>query len=349
MQKTILVTGGAGFIGSHLCEFLTAKGYKITCIDNLGTGKLENLKAIIKNKNFKFIKHNIIKPFKLSGRFDYVFHLASYASPPYYQKYSIETLMTNSLGTYNVLEFARLKKAKYLITSTSETYGDPKEHPQKETYWGNVNPVGVRSCYDEAKRFAESLSMEYLRKYKVDVRIIRIFNTYGPRLQKDDGRVVSNFIYQAINRKPITIYGSGGQTRSFCYVSDMVAGLSAAMFTPGTKGEVINLGNPIEKTMKEIADIIKSMAGAKVKIVYRPLPKDDPARRKPDISKAKKLLGWEPKVGLNEGLRKTIEWFNPTTRKTPPVEAGNYIASGREHIIRKGAGSVKRGCSTNAK
>ena len=217
--------------------------------------------------------------------------------------------MTNSLGTFNLLELAVEKKARYLITSTSETYGDPKEHPQKETYWGNVNPVGIRSCYDEAKRFAEALTMEFFRKHKLDARIIRIFNTYGPRLQKDDGRVISNFIWQAIHNDPITIYGDGSQTRSFCYVSDQVAGLMAAMMKPGLAGEVINIGNPGEFTVKQAADMIKQMTGSSSGIIYKPLPKDDPARRKPDISKAKKLLGWIPSVKLKEGLEKTIEWF----------------------------------------
>ncbi len=309
-KKTAVVAGGAGFIGSHLCEALVEDGYKVICLDNLGTGKLENLKGIIKNKNFKFIKHDVRKPIKVSGQVHYVFHLASYASPPYYQTKSIETLMTNSLGTLNILELSRVKKAKYLITSTSETYGDPKEHPQKETYWGNVNPVGIRSCYDEAKRFAEALTMEYVRKHDLDARIIRIFNTYGPRLQKDDGRVISNFINQCLCQTPLTIYGNGMQTRSFCYISDQIAGLKAAILTEGTKGEVINIGNPDEFTMLEAAKMIKEMTHSESQIVYRPLPDDDPARRKPDITKAKTLLGWEPKVKLREGLTKTIAWFS---------------------------------------
>ncbi len=310
-MKTILVTGGAGFIGSHLCEALIKikKNYKVICVDNLGTGKINNLKEIIKHKNFKFIKHDIIKPLRLKGKIDYIFHLASYASPPYYQKHSIHTLMTNSLGTYNILEIARKNKARFLITSTSEVYGDPKEHPQKETYWGNVNPTGVRSCYDEAKRFAESLVMEYKRKFNLDVRIIRIFNTYGPRLQKDDGRVISNFIYQAINDLPITIYGDGSQTRSFCFVSDMVKGLIKAMFIKKAGGQIINLGNPKEFTIKKAALLIKKLTRAKSKIIYKKLPEDDPVKRKPDISKAKKLLNWEPQINLQEGLLETINWF----------------------------------------
>ncbi|HRU39329.1 MAG TPA: SDR family oxidoreductase [Candidatus Goldiibacteriota bacterium] len=313
MAKTALVAGGAGFIGSHLCEALISLGMKVICVDNLGSGRKENIKLI--TENFKFIKRDIRKPLRISGKVDYVFHLASYASPPYYQKHSIETLMTNSLGTYNILELATAKKARFLITSTSETYGDPKEHPQKETYWGHVNPVGIRSCYDEAKRFSEALTMEYVRKRGLDCRIIRIFNTYGPRLQKDDGRVISNFIDQALNGRPMTIYGDGSQTRSFCYVSDMVRGLILAMLKPGIKGEVINLGNPDEFTVKEAALIIKRMTRSKSRIVRKPLPKDDPCRRKPDISKAKKLLGWQPQVKLVPGLMQTIKWFENGYRK----------------------------------
>jgi len=309
MEKTVLVTGGAGFIGSHLSEALIEKKFKVICVDNLGTGKLSNLSAIIKNKKFKFIKHDVILPLKIKEKINYIFHLASYASPPYYQKYSIETLMTNSLGTYNILELAKKHKAIFLLASTSEVYGDPKIHPQKEAYWGNVNPVGPRSCYDEAKRFAESLTMEYSRKFGLDVRIIRIFNTYGPRLQKDDGRVISNFIYQALNNKPITIYGKGMQTRSFCYVSDLVMGIIKMMFKPTAKNQIINLGNSDEFTVKETAVIIKEMTGSKSRIVYKPLPKDDPIRRKPDITKAKRILSWKPEIKLKKGLMKTIQWF----------------------------------------
>lgn len=309
MKKTILVTGGAGFLGSHLCEALVKCGSTVICVDNLGTGRLENLSGLKGNRRFKFIKHDIRDPLKVKGKIDRVFHLASYASPPYYQTKSIETLMTNSLGTYNTLEFCRLKKSRYLVTSTSEAYGDPQVHPQKETYWGNVNPIGIRSCYDEAKRFAEALTMEYVRKHGLDARIIRIFNTYGPRLQKDDGRVISNFINQCLEKKPITIYGDGTQTRSFCYVSDQVEGLLAAMDCGAARGEAINIGNPEEFTVAEAAKIIKEMTSSPSKIKHIALPKDDPARRKPDITKAKKMFGWQPKVKLREGLKYTIEWF----------------------------------------
>ncbi|HDQ26059.1 MAG TPA: SDR family oxidoreductase [bacterium] len=308
-MKRVLVTGGAGFIGSHLCEKLIQEKNRVICVDNLGSGRKANLKNIINNPYFVFIKRDIIRPFKIPGKIDFVYHLASYASPPYYQKHSIHTLMTNSLGTYNILELARQKRARFLITSTSEAYGDPLVHPQREDYWGNVNPVGIRSCYDEAKRFGEALTMEYVRKHGLSAVIIRIFNTYGPRLQKDDGRVISNFINQCLAGRPVTIYGSGNQTRSFCYVSDQVAGLMLAMKSGKTAGEVINIGNPDEFTVKEAAHIIKKLTGSKSGIVYRPLPQDDPARRRPDIRKAKKLLNWKPAVKLEEGLVKTISWF----------------------------------------
>jgi nucleoside-diphosphate-sugar epimerase len=309
MGKTAVVTGGAGFIGSHLCEALIKENFKVICIDNLGTGKLSNLKSILNNKNFKFIKKDIREKIKIKEKIDFIFHLASYASPPYYQKYAIDTLMTNSFGTYNILELARQKRAKFLLASTSEVYGDPKIHPQKEEYWGNVNPVGVRSCYDEAKRFAEALTMEYSRKFNLNIRIIRIFNTYGPRLQKDDGRVISNFIYQALNNLPVTIYGDGTQTRSFCYVSDMIDGILKAMFVKNTRNQIINLGSLYEFTIKEAAMLIKKMLNSKSKIIYKPIPKDDPTRRRPDITKARKLLNWQPRIKLEQGLLKTIDWF----------------------------------------
>jgi len=309
MGKTAVVTGGAGFIGSHLCEALIKENFKVICIDNLGTGKLSNLKSILNNKNFKFIKKDVREKIKIKEKIDFIFHLASYASPPYYQKYAIDTLMTNSFGTYNILELARQKRAKFLLASTSEVYGDPKIHPQKEEYWGNVNPVGIRSCYDEAKRFAEALTMEYSRKFNLNIRIIRIFNTYGPRLQKDDGRVISNFIYQALNNLPVTIYGDGTQTRSFCYVSDMIDGILKAMFVKNTRNQIINLGSLYEFTIKEAAMLIKKMLNSKSKIIYKPIPKDDPTRRRPDITKARKLLNWQPRIKLEQGLLKTIDWF----------------------------------------
>lgn len=306
----IIVAGGAGFIGSHLCERLLKEGHQVVCLDSLLTGNLKNLQSFKDHKKFQFIKTDIVKkiPPGLSD-VEAIFHLASPASPKDYQKHSIQTMLVNSVGTRNLLELAKKNGAKFLITSTSEIYGDPKEHPQKETYWGNVNPVGIRSCYDESKRFAEALVMEYLRKFDVDVRIIRIFNTYGPRMQKDDGRVVPNFINQVLSGKPITIYGTGKQTRSFCYVSDMVDGLIKAVVSSKTKGEIFNLGNPKEHAIYEFAKIICNLLQSKLEIVYKPLPADDPERRKPDIVKAKKILNFEPKVNLNKGLLATVEYF----------------------------------------
>lgn len=303
----ILVAGGAGFIGSHLCDRLLKLGHEVTCVDNLKTGRKDNLREALRNKRFKFVKRDVRNPLDLPV--SYVFNLASYASPPYYQTWSLETMMTNALGSQRLLDLALRRRAAYLLASTSEVYGDPVRHPQRETDWGNVNPIGVRACYDEAKRFAEALTFEYVRKHKLNARVVRIFNTYGPRLQKDDGRVISNFIDQALHRRPLTIYGSGRQTRSFCYVSDMVDGILRAAFKPKTRGEVFNLGNPHEFTMVEAAELVQKLIGRKLELVYKPLPGDDPRRRRPDIAKARNLLGWEPKVMLREGLSKTIAWF----------------------------------------
>lgn len=307
----VLVTGGAGFIGSHLCEKLLYGGYKIICLDNLLTGQKKNISHLSANPHFKFIKQDIstlTTNYQLPAT-SYIFHLASPASPVDYQKYPLETMIVNSIGTLNMLELAKKNKAKFLLTSTSEVYGDPKEHPQKESYWGNVNPLGLRSCYDEAKRFAEALTMVYIRKKNLDARIIRIFNTYGPRMRQNDGRVVSNFINQALSNKFITVYGNGRQTRSFCYVSDMVDGLIKAMFMDKTKGEVFNLGNPDERQVLEIAKLIKKMTGSKSKIIFTNCPEDDPFRRCPNISKAKKILSWQPKISLSQGFQKTIDYF----------------------------------------
>lgn len=313
-MKTCLVTGGAGFIGSHLVDALLAKGHTVFVLDNLITGNEENLLEAKKNANFTFIKHDVINVFnnetmKQCSNVSYIFHLASPASVVDYQKYPEETARVNSIGTTNMLEYARKTGAKFLFASTSEVYGDPREHPQKETYWGNVNPNGVRACYDESKRFGEMMTMLYVRKYGMDARIVRIFNTYGPRMRKNDGRVVSNFINQALEGKPMTMYGDGKQTRSFCYVSDLVEGLTKAMFTEGTKADVINLGNPEEYTMIDLAQKIKVMTGSSSDIVHTDLPLDDPTQRRPDIAKAKQLLGWEPMVSVDEGLKKTIEYY----------------------------------------
>ncbi|PJE69171.1 NAD-dependent dehydratase [Candidatus Shapirobacteria bacterium CG10_big_fil_rev_8_21_14_0_10_38_14] len=337
----ILVAGGAGFIGSHLCEELLKQGEEVFCVDNLLTGNLRNIRRfledkqslLLRNKRFHFIKHDIIKP--LAQRltkinFEAIFHLASPASPNplsplSYLHYPIETLLANSLGTLNLLNLAQKNKAKFLFASTSEIYGDPKVSPQPETYWGNVNPNGIRSCYDEAKRFGEAVSAAYLKKFDVDVRIIRIFNTFGPRMDKNDGRVVVNFINQAIAGKPITVYGKGLQTRSFCYVDDLIRGLLLSMFQEKTKGMVINLGNAEEHSILEFAQLIIKLTESDSKIVFKPLPEDDPSNRCPDISKAKKLLNWKPKVSLKEGLLKTIDYFEHSEKQGSPPKAGVLI------------------------
>lgn len=306
-MKTALITGGAGFIGSHLCEFLLGKGFKVICMDNLITGNKKNVEHLTNNKNFIFVKHNVNEHITVNEPVDYILHFASPASPVDYQKIPIQTLKTGSLGTHNTLGLALAKKAKYMLASTSEVYGDPQVNPQPESYWGNVNPVGPRGCYDEAKRFAEALVMAYHRIHKVDTRIVRIFNTYGPKMRKDDGRVVPNFINQALKNEPITIYGNGKQTRSFCYVSDLIEGIYGLMMS--NMHEPVNLGNPEEHTILDFAQIIKKLTRSNSEVVFKELPVDDPHIRCPDISKAKKELGWKPKVSLKDGLAKTIEWF----------------------------------------
>ena len=320
---TVLVAGGAGFIGSHLCESLLNQSYKVVCVDNLITGNKNNLNKFLKNPDFIFIAQNISEslsnliPHLAAGQItsiDYVFHLASPASPNKksprsYISFPIETLLVNSVGTHNLLELAKHFNSKFLYASSSEIYGDPALSPQSENYFGNVNPNGVRSVYDDGKRFGEAITMAYVRKYNLDARIIRIFNTYGPVMQKDDGRVVSNFIAQAIVSQPITVYGRGTQTRSFCYVDDMVSGIKAAMFASKTKGGVFNLGNPDEKTILGLANFIKQMTNSSSEIVFEELPQDDPKSRKPDISHAKNILGWEPKINIEQGLERTITYF----------------------------------------
>ncbi len=308
MSKNILLTGGAGFIGSHLVEKLLEMGNKVICVDNLSTGNKENIKLLLKNPDLEFIDHDVSKPLKPDYKIDQIYHLASPASPVDYQRYPIETMMANSLGTLNMLELAKKKKAKFLLASTSEVYGDPEKHPQSESYWGHVDPTGPRSCYDESKRFAESLTFAYHRIHGIDVKIARIFNTYGPRMRSDDGRAIPNFVTQSLNNEPITVYGNGKQTRSFCYISDMIEGLIKLMESKYT-GETFNLGNTNEMKIIDVAKKIKEMVESNSDIVFRPPVEDDPARRKPDITKAKGKLGWEPKVGLEEGLEKTIEWF----------------------------------------
>lgn len=309
----MLVTGGAGFIGSWLCDRLIEEGYKVICIDNLSSGDKKNIRRLLQNKKFKFIKHDIKKTIKVRGPVRHIFHLSSRASPADFRKHAVDILLTNSSGTLNMLELAREKNARFLLASTSEIYGDPKVHPQGENYWGNVNPIGIRSCYDESKRFAEALTMAFHRRHGLDVRIARIFNTYGPKMRRDDGRAIPNFIAQALEGELITVYGDGSQTRSFCYIVDMVEGLMKLMATDGLGGETINLGNPDEVSILETAKLIKKLTGSNSKIVFKPLPQDDPARRKPDISKAEKILGWRPTTPFEEGLQKTIGYF----RKIP--------------------------------
>lgn len=312
-MKTILITGGAGFIGSHFCDFLLQKGHKVIAMDNLITGNLKNIEHLRSNKNFKFIHHDTSKHIAVNENLNFVMHFASPASPVDYQKIPIQTLKAGSLGTHNTLGLALTKKAKYVLASTSEVYGDPLVNPQPETYWGNVNPIGLRGCYDEAKRFSEALTMAYHRIHKLDTKIVRIFNTYGPRMRLNDGRVVPNFIMQASSNKPITVYGDGKQTRSFCYVSDLIEGIYRLMLS--NINDPVNIGNPEEHTVLEFAELIKEMTGSKSKIAFKPLPADDPHVRCPDITKARKELKWEPKVKLKEGLTRTIEWFKLNNKK----------------------------------
>jgi UDP-glucuronate decarboxylase len=308
-MKTVLVTGGAGFLGSHLCDYILDKGEKVICVDNLFTGAKENVRHLVDNPNFKFINHDIIDPLKLDEiMIDQVYNLACPASPIHYQVNPVRTIKANTQGVINVLGLAKKHKARILQASTSEVYGDPLEHPQKEEYRGNVNTIGPRACYDEGKRVAETLFFDYYRQNNLDIKVIRIFNTYGPRMAKNDGRVVSNFILQALRNEPITIYGDGKQTRSFCYVSDLIEGIYKMMNTEELIGPV-NLGNPGEFTILELAEKTIKLTDSKSKINYEPLPQDDPLQRKPDISLAKKELDWAPKVELEEGLKKTIEYF----------------------------------------
>lgn len=307
MTKRAVVTGGAGFIGSHMCDRLIAEGYSVLALDNLLTGSERNIQHLAGTPRFKFILHDVTKPLDIAGTVDFVLHMASPASPKDYLEHPIETLDVGSLGTKQMLELAVLKQAKFLLTSTSETYGDPMVHPQVETYWGNVNPVGPRSCYDESKRFAEALTMAYHRARGVRTSIARIFNTYGPRMKLNDGRVVPAFLDQALRGEPITVFGDGSQTRSFCYVSDLVDGLYRLMLSD--EAYPVNLGNPRELSMIEFAKVIQEITESKATIVHLPLPEDDPKQRRPDISKASRILGWQPVVGLEEGLRQTVDYF----------------------------------------
>ncbi|MBA7510296.1 UDP-glucose 4-epimerase [subsurface metagenome] len=306
----IVVTGGAGFLGSHLCDFLINEGHSVICIDNLITGNTDNITHLMGNEKFKFIHHDVTEYIFIEGKLDAILHFASPASPIDYQELPIQTLKVGSLGTHKALGLAKEKKAKFLLASSSEVYGDPLVSPQKEDYWGNVNSVGPRGVYDESKRFAEAMVMAYHYYHKIDTKIARIFNTYGPRMRKKDGRVVPTFINQALEGKPLTVFGDGAQTRSFCYVSDMVQGIYK--FLLSNINEPINLGNPQEMTVNDFAEFILKLTKSKSKIVHKPLPVDDPKIRRPDITKAKKLLNWSPRVPLEEGLQKTIEYFKKT-------------------------------------
>ncbi len=307
LKKTVLITGGAGFIGCHLCQKLLTHDYKVVCLDNFITGNLENVKPLLKDKNFRLIVHNVSNYIDIQDKIDYVLHCASLASPIDYLNFPIQTLKVGSLGAHNALGLAKKKKAAFLLFSTSEVYGDPLEHPQKESYWGHVNPIGVRGCYDESKRFAEAITMAYHRVHKLDTKIVRIFNTYGPKMRHHDGRVVPNFIFQALNNVSLTVYGKGSQTRSFCYIDDLVEGIYRLMLSK--INEPVNLGNPNEFTIMQLAKLVLKLTGSKSKLILKPLPQDDPKQRRPDISKAKKLLGWKPAISLEEGLKKTISWF----------------------------------------
>jgi len=317
-QERVVVTGGAGFLGSHLCDALLGEGHSVVAVDNLLTGRARNLEHLRNEPRFELLQADICEPFD-PGKMDYVFHFASPASPVDYSVHGIPTLRVGSVGTFNALEVAKRYGAKFFLASTSECYGDPLEHPQKETYWGNVNPIGPRSVYDEAKRFSEAATVAYRRYHKLDTRIVRIFNTYGPRMQINDGRVVPNFMKQSLQGQDLTVYGDGSQTRSFCYVADEVDGILrlARSSEPGP----VNIGNPVEFTIVECAKVVLQVTGSKSKITYEPLPTDDPKQRRPDITKAKMLLGWEPKIDLTTGLKMSLEYFKQVVRELAPAAA----------------------------
>jgi dTDP-glucose 4,6-dehydratase len=309
-----LITGGAGFLGSHLSDKLIERGWDVICMDNLVTGAAPNIAHLVSHPHFRFVQHDVTRYINIDDHLDAVLHFASPASPDDYLKLPIPTLKVGALGTHNTLGLALAKKAKYLLASTSECYGDPEVTPQPETYWGHVNPIGPRGVYDEAKRFAEAMTMAYHRYHKVDTRIVRIFNTYGPRMRLNDGRALPNFLYQALTGKPITVYGSGKQTRSFCYVADLVEGLMKLL--DSGEHEPTNIGNPQEITILEFAERIRELTHTKAEIIFKPLPQDDPKQRCPDITKARRVLNWEPKVGLAEGLRYTLEYFQKKIAET---------------------------------
>ncbi len=312
MRKRILVSGGAGFLGSHLCEKLLAAGHEVVCLDNFFTSARRNVEHLLDDNRFELLRHDVTEPIIIEV--DEIYHLACPASPVHYQRNPVRTIQTAVHGTLNMLDMAREVRARIMIASTSECYGDPQEHPQRESYWGHVNPIGPRACYDEGKRCAEALTVSYARQFGVATRIVRIFNTYGPRMHENDGRVVSNFVLQALQNQPITVYGEGQQTRSFCYVSDLLEGFVRLLALEEDPGPV-NIGNPSERTIRELAELTIKMTGSKSVLKQEPLPVDDPTRRCPDITKARALLGWEPKVSIEEGLGKTIEYFREHLRQ----------------------------------
>jgi UDP-glucuronate decarboxylase len=330
--KRIIVTGGAGFVGSHLCDRLIERGDEVLCVDNFYTGAKRNVEHLLGHPRFELIRHDVTFPLYLEA--DQIFHLACPAAPIHYQRDPVQTLKTSVHGAINVLGLAKRLKVRVLQASTSEVYGDPQVHPQTEDYWGHVNPIGIRSCYDEGKRAAETLFFDYHRQHGLQIKIARIFNTYGPRMHVNDGRVVSNFIVQALLGEPITLYGDGLQTRSFCYVSDLVAGLMRLMDSPADCTGPINLGNPSEMTIRELAEAVVKLSGSKSKIVYQPLPQDDPRQRRPDIGLAKKRLKWQPTVGLREGLEKTIAYFDGILARGPIAVA--QLVAAAESPRRKG-------------
>jgi dTDP-glucose 4,6-dehydratase len=319
----VLVTGGAGFIGSHLCDALLSEGHHVVCVDNFITGSQRNLAHLNNEPRFELVEQDVNQPYDV-GAVDFIFNLASPASPVDYMEHGIETLQVGSLGSFHSLELARKYKARYLLASTSECYGDPLEHPQKETYWGHVNPIGPRSVYDESKRFAEAVTMAYHRYHKVNTRILRIFNTYGPRLQLNDGRVISNFMKQALLGEPLTIYGTGSQTRSFCYVSDQVNGILRLAWSE--LHDPVNIGNPEEFTVLECARLVLKVTGSKSPLSYQPLPQDDPQQRRPDITRARQHLGWEPKINLETGLKLSLDYFRDTLAQAGEASRGVSIS-----------------------
>ncbi|MDQ3317921.1 MAG: SDR family oxidoreductase [Actinomycetota bacterium] len=317
-KKRALVTGGAGFVGSHLCERLLSEGYRVLCMDNLRTGSLENVAHLEGQEDFEYIDHDVSAHMNVAGELDEVYHFASPASPVDFERIPIPILKAGALGTHNSLGLALAKGARFMLASTSEVYGDPLVHPQHEGYWGNVNPIGIRGVYDEAKRYAEAITMAYRRHHRVDTRIVRIFNTYGPRMRPDDGRMIPNFVRQALSGEPLTLYGDGTQTRSVQYVDDLVEGVLRLM--QSTETRPVNIGNPTELTVREIAEVVKEISGSESELVHEPLPEDDPKRRCPDITRAREALGWEPRVGAREGLETTLTWFaeRPADRRKAP-------------------------------